>query len=163
MINIGYITVPREIFDWRWFKKPKTAHLFIYLLLSANFEDHDFEDIIIKRGQYVCTHERLSAETGLSPKEIRTALDNLKKTGDISIDTSRGYSIITISEYERYASAATEGQNNGDEKAAKGQNTGGGKSAKGRKYNNIKNKNKQKNTSYDLNEIKKIDTLDFVD
>ena len=152
MSSIGYITVPREIFDWRWFKKPKTAHLFIYLLLSANFEDHDFEDIIIKRGQYVCTHERLSAETGLSPKEVRTALDNLKKTGDITIDTSRGYSLITVVEYERFASAATEGQNIGD-----------GQAAKGRKYNNINNINKQKNTSYNLDEINKIDTLDFID
>jgi len=142
--------MPREIFDWRWFKKPKTAHIFIYLLLAANFENHDFEDTIIKRGQYACTQERLSAETGLTLKEVRTALDSLKKTGDISIDTSRGYSIITISEYERYASAATEGQMHGSAKANEG-----------RKYNN--NKNKQKHTSYDLNEIKKIDTLDFLD
>ena len=163
MSNIGYITMPREIFDWRWFKKPKTAHIFIYLLLAANFENHDFEDTIIKRGQYACTQERLSAETGLTLKEVRTALDSLKKTGDITIDTSRGYSLITVIEYERFASAATEGQNNGEEKAEKGQNTGGGKPAKGRKYNNIKNNNKQRQTSYDLDEIKKIDTLDFVD
>lgn len=163
MTSNGYITLPRKIFDWRWFKKPKTAFLFIYLLLSCNFEDNDFEDIIINRGQCVCTQSRLSAETGLSLKEVRTALDNLKKTGDITIDTSRGYSLITVIEYERFASAATEGQNIGDEKAAKGQNTGGGKSAKGRKYNNIKNNNKQRQTSYDLNEIKKIDTLDFID
>ena len=155
----GYITLSRKILDWRWFKKPKTAHLFIFLLLAANFEKHDFEDIIIRRGQYVCTQERLSAETGLTLKEVRTALDNLKKTGDISIDTSRGYSIITISEYERYASAATEGQNNGEEKAEKGKNNGGRKAAKGRIYN----KNKQRNKSYDLDEIKKIDTLDFLD
>ena len=152
MTSNGYITLPRKIFDWRWFKKPKTAFLFIYLLLSCNFEDNDFEDIIINRGQCVCTQSRLSAETGLSPKEVRTALDNLKKTGDITIDTSRGYSLITIPEYERYASAATKGQNIGD-----------GKAAKGRKYNNINNINKQKNTSYNLDEINKIDTLDFID
>lgn len=155
----GYITLARTIIDWRWFKKPKTAFLFVYLLLSSNFENRDFEDIIIKRGQYACTQERLSAETGLTLKEVRNALDNLKKTGDISIDTSRGYSIITISEYERYASAATEGQNNGEEKAEKGKNNGGRKAAKGRIYN----KNKQRNKSYDLDEIKKIDTLDFLD
>ena len=148
----GYITLARTIIDWRWFKKPKTAHLFIYLLLAANFENHDFEDTIIKRGQYACTQERLSAETGLTLKEVRTALDNLKKTGDITIDTSRGYSLITVLEYERFASAATKGQNIGD-----------GKAAKGRKYNNIKNINKQKNTSYNLDEINKIDTLDFID
>ena len=75
----GYITLSRKILDWRWFKKPKTAFLFVYLLLSSNFENRDFEDIIIKRGQYACTQERLSAETGLSLKEVRTALDNLKK------------------------------------------------------------------------------------
>lgn len=152
MSNIGYITMPREIFDWRWFKKPKTAFLFVYLLLSSNFENRDFEDIIIKRGQYACTQERLSAETGLSLKEVRTALDNLKKTGDITIDTSRGYSLITVIEYERFASAATEGQMHGSAKANEG-----------RKYNNIKNNNKQRQTSYDLDEIKKIDTLDFLD
>ena len=148
----GYITLSRKILDWRWFKKPKTAHIFIYLLLAANFENHDFEDTIIKRGQYACTQERLSAETGLSLKEVRTALDNLKKTGDITIDTSRGYSLITVVEYERFASAATEGQEHGSAKANEG-----------RKYNNIKNYNKPKNKSYDLNEIKKIDTLDFLD
>ena len=79
MDSKGYITLSRKILDWRWFKKPKTAFLFIYLLLSCNFEDNDFEDIIINRGQCVCTQSRLSAETGLSPKEVRTALDNLKK------------------------------------------------------------------------------------
>ena len=77
-------------------------------------------------------------------------MEHLKETSDICIDTSRGYSIITINQYDKYASAANNGHGKGTRKAFEGQ-----------KYKN--NKKEMKKTSYDINELKKIDTLDFID
>lgn len=148
----GFITVPREITDWRWYKKPKTAFLYIHLLLYANFENHDFENITLCRGQLVTSLDNLSYETGLTKKEVRTAIEHLKETSDIIVDTSRGYSIITIPEYEKYASSATIRHEKGTQKAYQGH-----------QFKKNKKVKKRKMTSYNLEEVNKLDTLDFID
>ena len=44
----------------------------------------------------------LSEQTGLSERQIRTALDHLKSTGEVTIKTTNKYSLITIVNYGKF-------------------------------------------------------------
>lgn len=41
-------------------------------------------------------------------KQVRTALGKLKKTGEITVETNRHYTIVTVAKYDEYQSAPDE-------------------------------------------------------
>ena len=98
----GFITLQKQILSWEWYKVSSTKDLFIHLLLIANFADTAFKDTTIKRGQVVRSLTTLSTETGLSIQQVRTALDHLKLTGEITIQSCRRYHVITVVKYDDY-------------------------------------------------------------
>ncbi len=102
MLRSGFIKLDRSIARWRWYRNPNTCHLFIHLFLTANYEAHEFEDITVQRGQRVTSIATLADETGLTEKQVRTALKHLKTTGDVTILGTRKYSLITLNFYEEY-------------------------------------------------------------
>ena len=104
----GFITIHRQILDWEWYKDTNTVCLFFHLLLNANFVDGRFEGKVIKRGQLVTSLPSLSAETGLSIQQVRTALSHLKSTGEITDEANRRYRVITISKYDDYQTPTDE-------------------------------------------------------
>lgn len=98
----GYILIHRKLKEWQWYKDSTTLHLFIDLLLEANYEDSKFKYIIVKRGQCLTSLKRMSENTGLTYQQIRTALSKLEKSGEINKQTTNRYSIITINKYNDY-------------------------------------------------------------
>ena len=98
----GYILIHRKLLNWQWYKDSNTLHLFIDLLLDANYEDSKFGFQIIKRGQCLTSLKRIHENTGLTYREIRTSLDKLQKSGEIDKQTTNRYSIITINKYNDY-------------------------------------------------------------
>lgn len=97
-----FIKLNRKILKWRWYKNTNTKCLFIHLILIANIKDKNFENIKVKRGQLVTSIKSLSQQTDLTPQQIRTALNHLKSTNEITIETTSKYSIITINNYDEY-------------------------------------------------------------
>ena len=63
MLENGFITLERKICTWRWFREPNTLVVFLYLILQANYEPHDFENITIQRGQIATSYPRYSVYT----------------------------------------------------------------------------------------------------
>ena len=102
MFNKGYIKLNREILSWGWYKNINTLHVYLHLLLKANFKDGEFESRKIKTGQVVTSLRHLSDETGLSLQQVRTALKHLKSTHDVTIETTSNYTIITMKNYEKH-------------------------------------------------------------
>lgn len=98
----GFVTLPRSIKDWRWYHNANTFRVFLHLVLSANFTDHDFEGITVHRGQVVTSRKSLAEELNLSEREIRTALTHLKSTNDIAIKSTTKFSIITVISFDDY-------------------------------------------------------------
>ena len=98
----GYILIHRKLLNWQWYKDSNTLHLFIDLLLDANYEDSKFGFQIIKRGQCLTSLKRIHENTGLTFQQIRTSLDKLQKSGEINKQTTNRYSIITINKYDEY-------------------------------------------------------------
>ena len=98
----GYIKLHRTILDWEWYKDTNTKILFIHLLLNACYDSCRFMGKAVKRGDYITSITRLSHDLGLTVRQVRTCLSRLKKTGEIDIQTSNRYTMITICNYESY-------------------------------------------------------------
>lgn len=155
MLSIGFIPLKREILDFGWYHNANTVRLFIHLLLKANFVPHDFENTVINRGQLATSIARLSEELSLSEKEIRTALNHLISSHDIAKKSGNRYTVITILTYDKYIDSFDRNQ-----MPAEGQAKGRRRTGEGQQYNKDKN---AKKTSYDLSDIEKIDTLDWLE
>ena len=98
----GFIKLHRKLIEWEWFSDINTTHLFLYCLLRANYEDKKWRGIDIRRGSFITSLDRLSKDTGLTVRQVRTALDKLKSTGELTSKTTSQYSIISIKNYNLY-------------------------------------------------------------
>ena len=98
----GWIKIHRKFLDWEWFNKSEAVHLFMYLTLKANHKDGQWQGIDIKKGQFVTSFGKISADTGISLQTIRTLLKKFEKTNEINIQTTNKFTIVTICKYECY-------------------------------------------------------------
>nr|DAM56836.1 MAG TPA: DNA polymerase [Caudoviricetes sp.] len=88
--------------EWEWFDSPKMVQLFVYLFIKASTVDDTYRSMEIKRGQVRTTQARIMAATGLSKQSLRTCLNRLKRTNEITVDSSHNCTLITILNYEKY-------------------------------------------------------------
>lgn len=95
----GFVAFPRGLTDWEWYSEPNTARLFFHLLLTANWQEKQWQGITIKPGQLVTSQSQLAKQLNLSVRNIRTSLEHLQVTGYLTVKTGSKYSIITIENY----------------------------------------------------------------
>lgn len=98
----GYIKLHRSLLEWEWLDDTNTFKVFILLLLNAAWADSQWRGITIKRGQLVTSTAKLSELCNLSVQQIKTALSHLKSTGEITIEATSQFSIITLKNYNQY-------------------------------------------------------------
>lgn len=98
----GWIKIHRQILEWEWYDEPNTLRLFLHLLLKANHKNKSYRGVEIKEGQVMTGYDKLAKELSLSTQKIRTAINKLKLTNEItSVSTSQG-TIIQIVKYKEY-------------------------------------------------------------
>lgn len=100
--DLGFIKIHRKIIEWPWYLDINTKVLFIHMLLKANWKDGRFRNTTVPRGSFVSSLDKLSEETSLTKREIRTAISHLKTTGEVTVKTTNRYSIFTVKNYELY-------------------------------------------------------------
>lgn len=88
--------------NWEWYENTNVFRLFYHCLLHTNLEDKRYCGKEIKAGQFVSSITRISAETGLTESQVRTALKKLKDTGYISTKSTNKYTIYTVIGYQEY-------------------------------------------------------------
>lgn len=88
--------------DWEWYENTNVFRLFTHCLLHTNTQDTRYCGREIKAGQFVSSIPRISAETGLTESQVRTALKKLKDTGYISTKSTNKYTIYTVNGYQKY-------------------------------------------------------------
>jgi len=103
----GWIKLHNKFLGWGWLHKPEMVSIFIYLLLTANYEEKVWQGQKIKRGQTIIGREKLSKILGLSPRTIRTCMTRLKTTSEITTETTNRYTLVSILNYDKYQDKTT--------------------------------------------------------
>ena len=88
--------------DWEWYDDIPTKVLWLHLLLRANHEDNAWRGRTIKRGQLITSVSHLAEETGLSVRQVRTALEHLKSTHELTTESTNRYTLVTLENYAKY-------------------------------------------------------------
>lgn len=97
-----YLKVFRKMVFWEWYTDVNTTKLFLHCLLMANWRPGRWKGISYERGQFFTSIDNLSKETGLTVQEVRTALDHLKATNEVTSKTTNRYTLITVVSFEKY-------------------------------------------------------------
>lgn len=139
MIENGYIRLHRTITGWRWYKDGNVLRLWLHLLLNANYEQSEFQDRIIGRGEQVTSLKALSESTGLSIQEVRTALGKLKRTGEILVNSNRHFTIVSILNYDKFQSDSADKQQTVNTQSTNKQQTVNSQSTTSEKEKKAKN------------------------
>ena len=100
--NSGFISLHRKIINWEWYQDLNTKCVFIHLVLLANHKDNKWRGITIQRGQHITSQDNLAKELGLKRQQIRTALNKLKSTNEITTESTSNYTLITVVKYDTY-------------------------------------------------------------
>ena len=98
----GFIKIDKKILEWEWYKDEHTKNFFFHCLLKANSKDERFKGIVIERGQFIASLSVLSDELFLTVNELRTAINHLKTTGEITVKTYPKFSVFTVVNYDLY-------------------------------------------------------------
>jgi len=104
----GWIKLHRQILEWEWYSDNNCFRVFLHLLLKANHKEKRFKGIELKVGSIVTSRDLLARETGLSSQQVRTALNKLISTNEITSVTSPQGTILQIVSYEKYQIATSE-------------------------------------------------------
>lgn len=106
--NPSWIKLYRNIRDWKWFQYPFMVHILVHIMMKG-------EPVIQPNGnllwQLSTSYRTLNNETGISLRSIRTCIEKLKKTGEIAVSffPTHQISVITLSDYDSYKAANTQG------------------------------------------------------
>lgn len=102
MFTGGYLKLFRKITNWGWYYDVYVKHVFLDLLLKANYKDKEWHGIIIKRGQFLTSRRHYAEELHISEQKLRGILKKLELTNEIKVETTQKYTLITIINYESY-------------------------------------------------------------
>lgn len=155
MTEQGFIKLHRSILSWEWWDNDITLKVFLWLLLNANWEDSRFQGYVIPKGSLVTSYDSISRNLKISPKQARTAIKHLKRTGEVAIKRANKFSIVSIANWEKFQCYDEEGANKrANEEAFKGQSKGNIKEYK--EYKNKRNDNKSLFASpYDFEQLQR--------
>lgn len=98
----GFIKLHRKLVAWGWYQDYVVKDVFLHLLLTANFKDSQWMGITLKKGQLVTSYKHLSEDLAFSVRQVRTAIDKLKSTGEITTEATNRFTLITVVNWEEY-------------------------------------------------------------
>lgn len=106
--KLGFFKLYRSMINWEWFKDSSTLHVFIYCLLKANHKDQRYKGDVVKRGSFFTSRKIIAEETGMTERKVRTALEHLKMTNELTILTSSKGTVISVNNYDDYQKVTNE-------------------------------------------------------
>ena len=98
----GYIKIHRKMLEWGWYDDMNVFKVFMHLLLTANYKETTWRTEKLKPGQRIIGRNQLAEDLGLSIRQVRTALEKLEKTGEITQKSTNKYTVITIEKWINY-------------------------------------------------------------
>ena len=157
----GFIRLYRKMTDWEWFTDYKVLVVFLHLLLMANWKPGRFQGHDVPAGACVTSIRHLSERTGLSIKSVRTAIEKLKSTNEIGIETANKFTMIFIKNWAKYqGDEPTIGKQTANQRQTKGTRNGK-QTATIEEYKNKEYKNSYKKRGFEEREVKDEDFADM--
>ncbi len=113
----GWIKLHRKFLNWEWYTDTNTKVVFIHLLFLANLDDRRYRGMEIKRGECIIGRHKLAYELNLSEREVRTAINHLISTNEITIKTTNKFTIVTICKFDNYQCVKKQTDQQSDQQA----------------------------------------------
>lgn len=88
-------------------------------MLKAGYEKkktiYGFQEIELEPGQFIFGRKKAAEDTGLTERSIRTCLKLLEKSGNVTIETTNKFSIITVVNWGLYQDNQLENDQQNDQ------------------------------------------------
>lgn len=96
--------------EWEWYTDVNTKTLFLHCLLRANWKEGSWKGIHYLPGEFITSLPSLSKESGLSIRQVRTSLDKLISTGELTSKTTDSVTgkkltknrVIVVNNWDKY-------------------------------------------------------------
>ena len=83
-----YIKLFHKILNWGWYGDTNTFRVFMHILLKANYKDTEYKGYKLHPGDCVFGRKAWAEELGLSERQVRTAIEHLKSTNEVTTKTT---------------------------------------------------------------------------
>ena len=97
-----WVKTYEKILDWEWGDDPYIFTFFVKLTLLVNANTKRWHGRTIKRGQLLTSMRHLEERLGWSHHTIQRVLDALQSTGEITVESNKEGTLITIVNYAKY-------------------------------------------------------------
>lgn len=97
-----FIQLHKKICEWEWYTDIPTKTLFFHILLKCNYKEAKWKWKTIKPWEFITSLEHLSLETWLSRQQVRTAIEKLKKTWEVTHQATNDYTMLGLNNWETY-------------------------------------------------------------
>ncbi len=155
MADEGFIKIHRKILKWEWYEDVNVVKLFLHCLILANHKPKSWKGIAIERGEFITSLGNLAKGSGLSVRQVRTALGKLKATNEVTSEATNNFTLIKVNEYNTYHEKGKKSDMPNDNQSANERQTNDKRAATTKNVKNVKNDKNGKNKEKDL-------FLDFV-
>ncbi len=98
----GYVKLHRSLLDWGWYDDVNTKVVFIHLLLTARHNAGSYRGYQLKAGDVVIGRDALATALNLSVRSVRTALEHLVDTHELTIKTTNKFSVVSIVNWGKF-------------------------------------------------------------
>lgn len=98
----GFVQLHKKICDWEWYTDIPTKSLFLHILLKCNYKEAKWKGKKLNPWEFITSIEHLSLETGLTRQQVRTAIEKLKKTWEITHNATNNYTILGLNNWASY-------------------------------------------------------------
>jgi len=136
----GWVKLHNKITSWGWYSDANVFRVFMHLLLTANYQEKEWMGHKIKPGQTVIGLVSLSETLEISIQSLRTAINKLKSTNEITVQSTNRFSIITVLKWEDYQSDTRKSTSKTTSQATNEQQTNNKPLTTPKEYKNIRSK-----------------------
>ena len=107
----GYVKLWRKSLDSPVWNNQNLWRFWMWCLMKASYKERTvkigYQDVLLSPGQFIFGRHKASLETGLSEQTIRTSIDSLRKRQNLTIKSTKQYSIVTIVNWDKYQGEVT--------------------------------------------------------
>lgn len=98
----GYVKLYRSMLDWQWYQDDACVRIMLHLLLTVNRETKEWKGQVVQPGQLITSMDRLADDLRLTRSTIRRALERMKASGEVTIQTNNHWTTLTLAKWGEY-------------------------------------------------------------